>query len=49
MLGLGQSGIVVDPHYDDFLQRWGHADYVPMRFSRAAVDAAIAERLTLTP
>ena len=46
---LGQSGHLLSRHYDDMLPRWAGSDLVPMRFSRQAVDAAAASRLTLRP
>jgi penicillin amidase len=46
---LGQSGHVLSRNYDDMLERWRAGGYVPMRFSRAAVDAAARGRLELTP
>jgi penicillin amidase len=45
----GQSGHAFHPNYDDMIQPWLDGRYNPMRWSRAAVDAAAAQRLTLTP
>jgi penicillin amidase len=46
---LGQSGQLLSGHYDDLHARWRSGDYVPMRFSKAAVDAAVRSRLRLEP
>ncbi len=46
---LGQSGQLLSRHYDDLHERWREVDYLPMRFSRAAVDAAVRARLRLEP
>ena len=46
---LGQSGLLFSRHYDDLHERWRAVDYLPMRFSRAAVDAAVRARLRLEP
>jgi penicillin amidase len=45
----GQSGQLGSPHYADLLEVWRRVDYVPMLFSRAAVDAAVVDRLALEP
>jgi penicillin amidase len=49
VIPAGQSGHVWSPQYDDLLPKWRAGDYVPMRFSREAVDASQASRLTLQP
>jgi len=46
---LGQSGQLLTGHYDDFLEKWRKVEYIPMRFSTAAVDAAANNRLTIVP
>ncbi|GAB4212267.1 MAG: penicillin acylase family protein [Roseiflexaceae bacterium] len=46
---VGQSGNPLSPHYSDLLERWQRVEYLPMTFSRAAVDAAARERLVLEP
>jgi len=46
---LGQSGQLLSGHYDDFLEKWRKVEYIPMRFSTAAVDAAAKNRLTIAP
>ena len=45
----GESGDPESPHYSDLLDDWANGHYHPMPFSRKAVEAAAAERLTLTP
>jgi penicillin amidase len=45
----GQSGDARSPHYDDLAPLWGAEQYVPMLYSREAVDAAASEVITLVP
>jgi penicillin amidase len=45
----GQSGDPRSPHYDDLAPLWARGEYVPMVFSREAVDAAEKERIVLRP
>jgi penicillin amidase len=45
----GQSGLPFHKHYRDFAPLWARGEYVPLLFSRSAVDGATAERLILTP
>ncbi len=45
----GQSGDPRSRHYDDMAPLWARGEYVPMVFSREAVDAAEAERIVLRP
>jgi len=45
----GQSGQPGSPHYGDLLPLWTEADYFPMYFSRAKVEAAAKNRLVLKP
>ncbi len=49
MIPMGQSGHVWSPHYADLLDRWAKGEYLQMRFSAGAVDAAVAGRLVLEP
>lgn len=49
VIPAGQSGHVWSPQYDDLLPRWTKVEYIPMRFTRDAVDAAQAHRLVLEP
>jgi penicillin amidase len=46
---LGQSGQLLTGRYDDYLDEWRSVAHLPMRFSRAAVDAAARHRLVLQP
>jgi penicillin amidase len=45
----GQSGQPGSKHYDDLLPLWTEGRYFPLAYSRAAVDAATTDVLTLTP
>jgi penicillin amidase len=45
----GQSGDSRSPHYRDLSVKWANGDYVPFLYSKAAVDAAAATRIVLTP
>jgi penicillin amidase len=45
----GQSGQPGSHHYADLLQLWLRMEYHPMLWSRARVEAAAVERLTLDP
>jgi penicillin amidase len=45
----GQSGQPGSPFYGNLLPLWANDDYFPMTFSRKAVDANAAHRLTLRP
>jgi penicillin G amidase len=45
----GQSGDPRSPHYGDLAPLWAAGQYVPMPFTRAAVEAAAIERIRLTP
>lgn len=45
----GQSGDQDDPHYRDLFDIWGRDAFVPMLFSRAAVEAAVDYRIELVP
>jgi penicillin G amidase len=49
VIPMGQSGHVWSPHYADLLDKWNRVDYIPMRFTRAAVDEAARDRLLLEP
>jgi penicillin amidase len=46
---LGQSGQLLSRHYDDLHERWRRVQYVPMRFTRATVDAHARATLRLLP
>ncbi len=45
----GQSGHPFSTHYSDQIEAWRTIRYHPMPFSRAAVEAATADRLVLSP
>ncbi len=45
----GQSGDPFSGHYRDLAPLWASGQYVPLLYSRAAVEAATAEAITLTP
>jgi penicillin amidase len=45
----GESGDPESPHYSDLIEDWANGRYHPMPFSRQAVEAVAAERLTLLP
>ena len=45
----GQSGDASSPHYKDLLQPWSQGQYVPLLYTRAAVDDAAEVSVTLTP
>ena len=45
----GQSGNPNSPHYDDMAALWARGDYVPLLYSRDAVDEAAELRIVLRP
>ncbi|MGY4233731.1 penicillin amidase [Bradyrhizobium sp. USDA 4449] len=45
----GQSGDPFSGHYRDLAPLWATGQYVPLLYSRSAVEAATAEAITLTP
>ncbi len=45
----GQSGDPASPHYDDLATLWARGDYVPLLYSRDAVDGAARLRIRLRP
>ncbi len=45
----GQSGDPQSPHYRDLFPLWAAGAYVPLRYSRAAVEADAETVMTLTP
>jgi len=49
IIPMGQSGHVWSEHYADLLDKWSKAEYLPMRFSRGAVDDGAMDRLVLEP
>jgi penicillin amidase len=46
---VGQSGHVLSPHYDDFLDDWRAVRHRPMRMERADVERGALGTLRLTP
>jgi len=45
----GQSGVPFDGHYGDLIDSYLTGKTIPLPFTKAAVDAATAQILTLTP
>ena len=45
----GQSGNPSDPHYSDLAHSWLKGDYFPLLYTRAAVEKAVEQRITLNP
>ncbi|MCC6162329.1 MAG: penicillin acylase family protein [Acidobacteria bacterium] len=45
----GQSGDPASPHYRDLAPLWAQGQYIPLPYSKAAVDKATRTRLTLVP
>ncbi|MDO8377538.1 penicillin acylase family protein [Phenylobacterium sp.] len=45
----GQSGNPESPHYRDLFPKWVKGDYVPLLYSRPAVEAATETVISLTP
>jgi penicillin amidase len=45
----GQSGNPFSPHYRDLAPLWAAGEYVPLLFSRGAVERAASEVIALTP
>ncbi|MEQ4209910.1 penicillin acylase family protein [Actinopolymorpha sp. B9G3] len=45
----GQSGDPRSPHYRDLAETWRRGDYVPLLYSRAAIEARTSVRLHLQP
>ncbi|MFN3513144.1 MAG: penicillin acylase family protein [Phenylobacterium sp.] len=45
----GQSGDPESPHFRDLFPLWARGDYVPMLYSRQAVEAATEKVIRLTP
>ncbi|MBP6016185.1 MAG: penicillin acylase family protein [Candidatus Promineofilum sp.] len=49
VIPTGQSGHPYHPHYDDQIELWLNGDYLPMLFSREAIEAAADDHLILKP
>ncbi len=45
----GQSGDARSPHYRDLAPLWAKGDYVPLLYSREAIEREVEARITLTP
>ena len=45
----GQSGQPESPYYGSLLETWAEDEYLPLAFSREAVEGLAGHRLTLTP
>ncbi|MCC7267863.1 MAG: penicillin acylase family protein [Caulobacteraceae bacterium] len=45
----GQSGDPSSPHFGDLFDKWSRGEYVPLAYSRPAVEAVAERRLRLTP
>jgi penicillin amidase len=45
----GQSGDPDSPHYRDLAPQWARGEYFPLLYSKAAVEAATASRIVLSP
>ncbi|MFV0298532.1 MAG: penicillin acylase family protein [Hyphomicrobiaceae bacterium] len=45
----GQSGDPASPHYGDHFAIWGRDAYLPLHFSRAAIEADLERRIVLEP
>ena len=45
----GQSGDPMSPHYRDLFPLWAAGSYVPLRYSRAAVEGDAEVVMKLTP
>jgi len=45
----GQSGDPYSPHYRDLAPLWAGGEYVPLLYSRAAVEHAASEVIRLKP
>ncbi len=45
----GQSGHTFDPHYVDMAARWAEVEYLPLPWTREAVEAQTVENLHLVP
>ncbi len=47
--GAGQSGDPASPHYRDHFELWATGRYVPLLYSREAIDASTTQTLRFTP
>lgn len=49
IIPAGQSGHLGSPHYDDMIEPWLAGRFIPMLWSRAAVERETVERMSLVP
>jgi len=49
VIPMGQSGHVWSKRYANLLDTWSRVEYIPMRFTRLAVDEAASQTLVLEP
>jgi penicillin amidase len=49
VIPMGQSGHIWSDRYANLLERWNRVEYIPMRFTRLAVDEAAKATLVLEP
>ncbi len=45
----GQSGDIRSPHYSDLFSAWARGEYVPLPFTRRAVERRLESRTTIRP
>jgi penicillin amidase len=45
----GQSGDPKSPHFRDLLPLWARGSYVPLLYTRTAIEAAAGEVLSIRP
>jgi len=45
----GESGVPGSAHYSDLMPLWDQGQYIPMLYSRAAVEQHVSERVILEP
>jgi penicillin amidase len=44
-----ESGVSGNPHYSDLMPLWNQGQYIPILYSRAAVEKHVSQRLVLDP
>jgi penicillin amidase len=49
MIDVGQSGLQMSPHYDDYLENWRAVRHRKMRMERADIERSAIGRLRLVP
>ena len=49
MQTVGQSGNILSGDYSNLLERWQQVEYMPMRYTKDAINAAARNRLVLEP